>query len=164
VPRKKTSTLEPLLQLREEQVDTRARKLQQRVALTERMREAHEQEQQAQQQHEQKTQQRVREEGARADVGDASLQDLSMLHAWQVVQRQRAQALAARVARANDAFCAAEREQARATGELADARAAARVVEQHRDRMIAAERRAQELQAEEDAGDDASARFVRRRG
>jgi len=163
VAHKKRYPLDPLLQKREEEVDVRARELRERM---EAARQAEARRQQAlreRQDHARWISVQTQEEADRFDAGDAAAQDMMRLHAWRLAQACRAEELAQREAAARERAGKAERQEGEARTQLAQARAGTKVIEQHRDRFEAEERRAEERRTESEVEDLVNARWSRRK-
>lgn len=160
---KKRYPLEPLLQKREEEVDVRARELRERM---EAARQAELRRQRAlreRQDHARWISVETQGEADRFDAGDAAAQDMMRLHAWRLAQACRAEELAQRESAARERVEKADRQEGEARAQLAQARAGAKVIEQHRDRFEAEERKAEERKAEGEVEDLVNARWSRRK-
>lgn len=163
VASKKSYPLNPLLQRREEEVDLRARELQEKADQTRRAQQRRSQAVRQRQDHESWIHVETQGEAERFDAGEAAAQDMMRLHAWRIVQAQRAQELADREQAARERAHQAERDEHEARDHLALARAGAKVIEQHREQFEAEERKAEERRLEGEMEDVVNARWSRRK-
>lgn len=110
-----------------------------------------------------RTRRETEAEAERFDDGQAAAHDMMRLHAWRVVQAQRAESLAERERAAHERALEAQHQESQARQQLADARAQAKVIENHQQRFNDQERKAEERRLEEEIEDGVNARASRRR-
>ncbi len=163
MPLKKRYPLEVLLQQREEQVDVRAGELQLAADQTHRAEQTRLRAEHERKEHAARTRREAAAEAERFDEGQAAAQDMMRLHAWRVVQTQRAEALAEGERAAHERALEAQHQESQARQQLADARAQAKVIENHQQRFNDEERKAEERRLEEEIEDGVNARASRRR-
>jgi hypothetical protein len=145
--------LDPLLKVREAEVDKASRALgkavREREGAERRKRVADEEERRA------KEGARAIEEAERAklDKGELKVADLARADAWGVADAARQEGLAHARRMADDALVAARTSERAAQGETATRKADAQVIEQDRANWSNRERRAAEARAEEEAAE-----------
>lgn len=140
----------------------RADELQQAAEQTRRAEQTRLRAEREKQEHAERTRRETRAEAERFDEGQAAAQDMMRLHAWRVVQAQRAAALAEREQAALTRALEAQKQESQARQQLADAQAQAKVIENHQQRFNDQERKAEDRRLEEEIEDGVNARASRR--
>ena len=163
VPSKKRYPLDPLLHQREERVDERARELQERARERQRAERARAAAEREREEHAERTARLTQSEAERFEAGEADAGDLLQLHAWRIAQREQAQALEQREQAARKYQLQATDQVSQARQGLAEARAEAKVVEEHRRRFRQRERKDEERRLEQEVEDVVHAQHCRRK-
>jgi len=141
---KKQYPLEPLLTQREDAVDEQTRVLHERTDAAAQAERTRQRVVQEREEHDERTALQTRGESDRFDAGHASARDFARLGAWRSVQAHIGASLEQRESMAAGQERCAKQRVVEAQAELARARVAAKVVEQHRERFLAEVRREEE--------------------
>ncbi len=153
--------LEPLLQKREDEVDTCAREMSESAQNARQAEKQHAQAKTATQRHADRVKAQTVEETERFDLGESAALDMMHLHAWRLVQQRKTEQLEEQEKATEDRVIDAQKQVKQAQANLATARAHAKVIEKHKERFAAKKRKAEEQRLEDEIEDGFNSRHRR---